>query len=122
MAESEVERESYKDVTTVEALAIALIGLLVFAAVDFGLGQDFRALIAGLSVSSVIGVGWMLRPIIGRPTMWMVMLLMTAFHGLLIWLSPGNSNFRGAITLSPIVIADIYLWSKVTMFFVLRRR
>jgi hypothetical protein len=122
MSESEAERESYRDPSTGETFVVAFIGLLVFAAVAYGLDQDFRALIAGLSVACVVGVGWMYRPLIKRPRMWIVMLLMASFHGILVYLSPGNSTFRGAITLTPIVIADMYLWSRFMMFFVLRSR
>jgi hypothetical protein len=77
----------YKLLSTPEWLAVAALAAPFFIVFD-SYHEEKRAFVAALSAGSVMGVAWLLRPLMKKPAFWALNGLSVALHAVIVFLTP----------------------------------
>lgn len=106
----------YRDIGALDLILIAAFGLPAFLYFLWQ-GEEVRGLVAGMSLACVAGQVSVLWPLVRNARFWAVLVLVSLFHALLVYLlPPSTAEVRFAYALLPIFFLDWYVCARIIIF------
>ena len=105
----------YHKLSNPEVLVVSAIALPVLIYLN-SIDQSERGLIAALSVACIVSTCLILRDFAGRPIFWFSILMIALVHGFLVFGVPWKEYNGAAYFLAPLVIADMYVCSRLIVW------